>query len=367
MKKQSFLLLVLLLTLNSCLPGRFVWYNFSNISDHKIFQSRPLSPSPTPHQFKRSLVPKGPKSVNYKKKKNIPFEQMLQESGTVAFLVIRNDSILYDHYSNGHEAKAISASFSMAKSVVSMLFGIAMAEGKIKSVDEPVTNYLPELKENGFEKVKLEHLLQMTSGLHYTESYYSPFSDAAKQYYGLNLRKHALKSKLKHDPGTVFDYTSGTTQLLGLVVERAIAPKTLTEYLQEKVWNPAGMNSGGSWSTDQKEKAMEKVFCCLNATAEDFARLGLVYLQNGAPDGKRIVPEDWVRQSTKVDSLNGSVWFYQYQWWIGSKTDGDYYMNGHLGQFVYVYPDKNLILVRLGKHEGKVPWVRLFRDMASKY
>jgi CubicO group peptidase (beta-lactamase class C family) len=367
MKKSYLAALIVMVSLSACLPSRFVWYNFANIGDHRIFPSRSLSPSPTPHQFKRSTTPQGPKTISIGDKKNQPFEKVLKDSKTVAFLVIRNDSILYDHYTNGHSAKAISASFSMAKSVTSMLIGIAIQEGKIKSVKDPVTNYLPELKENGFEQVTIEHLLQMTSGLKYTESYYSPFSDAAKQYYGLNLRKHALRSKLKSEPGKQFKYASGTTQLLGQVLERAIAPQTITSYLQEKVWHPAGMNSAGSWSIDQKKDGMEKTFCCINATAEDFARLGRVFLYEGAPDGRQIVSADWVKASTIVDSTHGSVWYYQYQWWIGSETNGDYYMNGHLGQFVYVYPKKNLMMVRLGEKEGGIPWEPLLRKLTEVY
>lgn len=353
--------------LTSCLPGRFLWYNFANITDHCIFSSRPLKPSSKLWAFAEASTYTVPRTVTLKDRE-VPFEQMLKESKTVAYIIIRNDSIVYQHFLNGYQKTDIVASFSMAKSVTATLIGIALGEGIIGSVDDPITKYVPELKVRGFEGVTVKHLLQMTSGLAYSESYISPFSDAAAQYYGRRLERHVLHSKLKHPPGERFEYTSGTTQLLGYVLHRALATRqiTLTDYLQQKIWEPAGMESAASWSTDKKD-GLEKTFCCINAIAEDFARIGRLYLHKGYRDGTSLVPEAWVEASTRVDTSDGSAWFYQYQWWIGSKTEGDFFMNGHLGQYVYVNPKRNIVMVRLGKKEGGIPWQRLMRALAEAY
>jgi CubicO group peptidase (beta-lactamase class C family) len=254
----------------------------------------------------------------------------------------------------------------MAKSVISILIGIALEEGHIQSLMEPITNYIPELIPNGFEKVRIEHLLQMTSGLKYNESYFNPFGDVATFYYGTNLRKAIAKMKLKEVPGNHFEYQSGNTQLLGLVLERALKGKTITAYLEEKIWQPLGMEFSASWSIDRKKNGLEKAFCCLNARARDFAKLGRLYLKNGDWNGKRIVSAEWVMQSTRIDTTNGSAWFYQYQWWLPTKN-GDFTARGILGQYIYVNPEKELIIVRLGKKQGGVHWMTMLPALAKGY
>src|SRR5690606_30487272 len=143
-----------------------------------------------------------------------------------------------------------------------------------KSASEPITAYVPELKDNGLEGVTIEHLLQMTSGIKFQESYYSPFAGAASYYYGKHLRKKLAKMRPKQAPGLSFDYISGGTQLLGLVLERALKGKTISAYFTEKVWRPLGMEYDASWSIDQKKDGMEKTFCCVNTVARDYAKIG---------------------------------------------------------------------------------------------
>jgi CubicO group peptidase (beta-lactamase class C family) len=284
----------------------------------------------------------------------------------VAFLVIRHDTIQYEKYFKGYDQESIVPSFSMAKSITSILIGCAIDEGLIQSVNEPITDYIPELKKNGFDKVKIKHLLQMTSGLKFNESYINPFGDAASFYYGTNLRKLISKMKLKNEPGTKFDYVSGNTQLLGLVLERAIKNKTITQYLQEKLWTPLGMEYDASWSIDRKNNGLEKTFCCLNARARDFAKIGRLYKNKGRVNGKQIVSAAWIEASTKPEKQEGSVDYYQYQWWIPTPNE-DFMAEGILGQFIYVNPAKDLIIVRLGKSEGKAHWWRIFTSLAAEY
>lgn len=355
------LMVIVSVLFTSCQIGRFVFYNFADINDHKKFQSRPLTANFSPYQFHTTSSGKFPKELN-----GIPFDKYLEDNNTVAFLIIKNDTIQYEKYFDSYAKESIVPSFSMAKSVTSILIGCAIDDGFIKSVNEPITNYIPELTKNGFNKVTIKHLLQMTSGIEFNESYVNPFGDAASFYYGLNLRKAIGKMKLKTEPGKQFEYVSGNTQLLGLVLERAIKGKTITAYLQEKIWTPLEMEYTASWSIDRKKNGLEKTFCCLNARARDFAKIGRLYKNKGNWNGKQIVSQSWVEESTKLDTSEGSANFYQYQWWLPTPNQ-DFMAEGILGQFVYVHPTKNLIIVRLGKNEGKADWWKIFTALAKEY
>jgi CubicO group peptidase (beta-lactamase class C family) len=357
----SFSIIMFSILMNSCQLGRFVFYNFADINDHKKFQSRQLKAGSIKFNFYSTNDRKFPKELNA-----IPFDKYLENNNTVAFLIIKNDTIHYEKYFKSYNKESMVPSFSMAKSVTSILIGCAIDEGLIKSVDEPVTNYIAELHANGFDKVTIKHLLQMTSGIKFNESYINPFGDAASFYYGLNLRKEIRKMKLNAEPGKKFAYKSGNTQLLGLVLERALQNKTITQYLQEKIWTPLEMEYDGSWSLDRKKDGLEKTFCCLNARARDFAKIGRLYKNKGNWNGKQIISQKWVEESTKLDKTNGSVSFYQYQWWLPSPNQ-DFMAVGILGQFVYVNPAKDLIIVRLGKNEGKADWWTIFTSLAKAY
>lgn len=362
--RQIRLVLLMIITtilLTSCQLGRFVFYNFADIKDHKKFQSRPLTADTSPFNFQTTNKGKFPKELN-----NISFDKYLEDNKTVAFLIIKNDTVQYEKYFKGYDKESIIPSFSMAKSVTSILIGCAIDEGLIKSVDEPITNYIPELIKNGFDKVTIKHLLQMTSGIKFNESYVNPFGDAASFYYGLNLRKEIGKMKLKTEPGKKFEYVSGNTQLLGLVLERSIKEKTITSYLQEKIWTPLEMEYDASWSIDRKKNGLEKTFCCLNARARDFAKIGRLYKNKGNWNGKQIVSQKWVEESTKLDTSEGSANYYQYQWWLPTPNE-DFMAEGILGQFVYVNPKKDLIIVRLGKNEGKADWWTIFTSLSKAY
>jgi CubicO group peptidase (beta-lactamase class C family) len=351
--------------MNSCKVGRFVIYNFADISDYKKFPARNIEKGEINYQFpvaEKGLVPKG----LTKKNKNYPFEKYLVDNNTVAFLIIKNDTIQYEKYWDKYDAASIVPSFSIAKSITSILIGCAIDDELIQSVNEPITNYIPELKKNGFEKITIEHLLQMTSGLKFNESYFNPFRDAATFYYGTNLRKAITKMKLKSEPGKKFDYVSGNSQILGLVLERALKTKTITAYLEEKLWKPLGMEYDASWSLDKKNNGLEKTFCCINARARDYAKIGRLYLNKGKWNNKQIISEEWVNQSTKIDTTNGSAGYYQYQWWLPTNT-GDFMAEGILGQYIYVNPKKKIIIVRLGKNEGKASWWKILSSLGNSY
>ena len=351
---------------NSGQLGRYVIYGNADLDDHTIFASRALSESTEKFSFIPSPEEKGPSSIKSDGKR-ITFEEYLKKNETVAFLVIRNDSILYERYFDGYERSSVIPSFSIAKSFTATLIGCAIDDGLIRSVQDPVTDYLPELKEQkGFEQISLEHLLQMTSGIAFNESYVNPFGGAASVYYGNDLKEVVYDLQVKDAPGQSFDYISVNTQILGMVLEKVLAPRTVTEYLQERIWQPVGMEYDASWSIDAKDKGMEKTFCCLNARACDFAKLGRLYLRKGDWEGRQIVSPDWVERSTRRDTKNGSHKAYQYHWWIPSDT-GAFMAEGILGQYVYVNPANRLIIVRMGAGEGDGEWWDLFNFLSNKY
>lgn len=353
--------------LSSCEFYRLAKYNLADVNDYKIFPSRVTKA----HDDKFCFAPNEcleevriPENI-FDKNKKIYFDNFLESKKTLAFLVIQNDTMIYEKYFNESHQASIIPSFSIAKSVTSTLIGCAIDDGYISSVEQPVTDFIPELKRNGFDKVTIRHLLQMTSGVNFKEHF--DFSNSAPvYYYGRNMRKKLYRLTLKSEPGEKFEYASGNTELLGLALERALVTKTITQYLQEKIWHPLGMEYDASWSIDMEKNGLEKTFCCLNARARDYAKLGRLYLNNGNWNGKQIVSENWIRESVKVDTSNGSEWFYQYHWWLASQK-GDYFARGMLGQYVYVNPSKNMIIVRLGEKSAGVDWPGIFKAIANGF
>lgn len=367
---KAVLLTLILIVFNSCRVGRFFIYNFADIRDYKKFPAHYIEKPSVPFTFfednslQKIVLPK---IVEYKNKQ-LAFAEFLEKSNTIAFLIIRNDTIYYENYFNNYKRENIISSFSMAKSYVSALIGIAIDEGKIKSTEQPITDYLVQLKNKpGFEKITIQHLLDMQSGLEFDESYYNPFGDVAKYYYGTNISKYIKKLKIKSPPGLIFEYNSVNTQLLGMIVQCATG-KNLSEYLQEKIWLPLGMEYDATWNIDSKKHQTEKAFCCINARARDFAKFGRLYLNKGNWNARQIVSEEWVRKSTVI-TMESKQRRYSNQWWHTVESDkpsGDFFAGGLLGQYIYVYPSKNVIIVRLGKSRGKnVSWSKLMRDIAK--
>jgi CubicO group peptidase (beta-lactamase class C family) len=338
-----------ILACSACKVGRFFVYNFADITDYKKFPSRSLLSPVGPFKYPRTIGSEGLRLLP-------GLDSTLLHSKTVAFLVIRNDSIIKEEYFRGYEQQSTVASFSMAKSITSILIGCAISDGLIGSVDDKVTQYIPELSRQGFDSVSIDHILQMTSGLKFEENYYSPFSEAAAYYYGTRVEAMSKRMKLKRAPGQKWEYVSGNTQILGWLLQKVLKDKSITSYCQEKLWTPLGMEYDASWSIDHKN-GIEKTFCCLNARARDFAKLGSLYLHKGNWQGKQVVPEQWVSTSTTATTDAGGVKWYRYQWWLPN-AQGDFCADGYRGQFTYVCPRKNIVLVRLGQRSGKVNWMQ---------
>ncbi|MFB0537477.1 MAG: serine hydrolase domain-containing protein [Anaerolineae bacterium] len=348
---------------------RMIRYNVTGVDDFRIFPSRPLKASQTPFRFMDGKdEARVPLTVPFGENEDISLDELLHSNDTLAFLVIKGNSILYEQYFNGHSPSSISLSFSIAKSILSILVGCTIEDGYIQSVDQPVTDFVPELASTGFADVTIEHLLQMTSGMKYAEND-NPFGIHPRLYYTANLEHELVKLDLREPPGQEFNYKSGDTALLGLILSRALDPQTITEYMQDRLWEPLGMEFDGLWNIDHEGDGLEKTWCCIGATARDFAKFGRLYLNYGNWDGNQVVSRSWVERSTRVDTTAGSVWNYQYQWWLVSREAGDYNANGHLGQYLYLHPENDLIIVRLGNSSGSLvrqDWLALFQFLAAE-
>ncbi len=353
------LMVFIIFSMVSCHLARYFYWNFADINDYKKFPSLPVEKATTDFSFQKKnfeIVPKVPQVFNGTSD-SVGFDEFLENHKTIAFLIIRNDSIIYENYFSGCADSAIVPSFSLSKSFVSALVGIAIGEGSIKNTRQPITDFIPELTKNDprFEKITLEDLLNMRSGIRFNEGYSNPFADMAKYYYGLNLNKYLKKLEIESPPNEKYNYVSVNVQLLGIAVERA-TDKKLNQYLEEKIWKPLEMEFDASWSLDSKKDNQIKAFCCINARARDFAKFGLLYLNNGKYNGNQIIPAEWVKKTMTIinDSRDSQNYLYTYNWRV--KEDGAIFAKGVLGQYIYVFPGKNIIIVRLGKKSDGIKW-----------
>jgi CubicO group peptidase (beta-lactamase class C family) len=319
-----------------------LYHNFANIDDYKIFDNNEVAiaqPQPWNNDAQYN-------KVNYPAELN----SLLESLSSTGLLVIKNDSVLYERYWDGYSDSSKSGSFSMAKSITSLLVGIALKEGKIKSLDEPVGNYLPEFKDGERGKLTIKHCLTMSSGSDWDESYWNPLTVTTEAYYGNDVYKTATGVKIIHAPGSLHSYKSGDTQLLGLVVEKATG-KTLSAYASEKLWQPMGAEHAALWSTDHAN-GNEKAYCCFNSNTRDFARIGKLMLDSGQWKGQEIISKDYWQESIRANQINDGnapCNYYGYQWWLVPHHKGIFYARGILGQYIIVIPEKKMIIVRLGK------------------
>ena len=276
---------------------------------------------------------------------------------TVAFMVIKNDSIVFEEYWYGYSADSMSNSYSMAKSWVGTLIGVAIKDGDIKSVDQKVCDFLPNFCKGKNTELTIKDLLTMSSGLNWKENYYNPIGQTAQAYYGSDLKGLMMGLKVVEAPGKVFKYHSSCSQLLAFIVEKA-TDKTISEYASEKLWKPIGAKHPALWNIDKKDDD-EKAFCCINSNARDFARLGKLYMHNGNWNGLQIIDSSYAKEATSIVDLldeNGNKNInYGYQFWMTNYNDLHiYYARGLLGQYVICIPEKDMIIVRLGRNFGAI-------------
>ncbi len=288
--------------------------------------------------------------------------QFLKQTSTTGLLVVKDDEIVFERYDLGNTKNSRNTSMSVVKSFVSALVGIAIDEGHIQSVNAPVTRYLPELKGTAYDGVSIKHVLQMSSGVRFTEEYDDPDCDFYQLFCDLGrgekLNQYLSRLKRKRPAGEAFYYASIDTQVLAAVVEKSTG-RSISEYLEEKIWRPLGMESDATWCTDNYGNQIG--FVLLNATLRDYAKFGRLYLNGGSWQGRQIVSKRWVEESTRpgrddlrLKDFYGPGWDigYQYQWWVPAGTDGEFTAIGIWGQYLYANPRHHVVIVKTSVDPG---------------
>ncbi|MCB0469519.1 MAG: serine hydrolase [Flavobacteriaceae bacterium] len=327
------------------------------LEDYKEFDNQPLdigTPQPWPNH-------KDYNSVSATEK----LTKTNQELGTIAYVIIKNDSIWFEDYYEDFNEASKSNSFSMAKSYVTALLGKAIMQGHIKSLDQPICDFIPEFCDGQAAKVTVGDLSSMSSGSNWDERYYSPFSITTRAYFDDDLEKVAESVKIVNEPGQAFKYASGDTQLLAIVLEKATGKK-LYDYLTEELWKPLNCENQALWQIDSKDHDLVKAYCCIASNAKDFARLGKLYKDHGKWNGKQVLDSSFVAKCITPRFPESPE--YGYGWWmkdLGSKHF--FMMRGHLGQYVLVEPNDNIIIVRLGHQKSPDAGVGKFSEDITIY
>ena len=298
------------------------------------------------------------------------FEEYNKKMGTAAYLVIHNDTIVGEKYYEGYSINSSTNSFSMAKTFVSLMMAKALEQDYIKSLEDKVTDYIPELKGEFADDVRIIDLAAMTSGLKWDEGTSNPFSPVAKQYFYEDVVKLMLDQPFIDPPGKTYHYSSGNTQILSMLIEKATGLKT-NEYFEQEFWSKINPDNDAYWQIDSRESRNVKSFCCFHSNARDFSRLGKLYINNGNWNGNQIVDSMFIQKSTEpfLDNFNE----YGIGVWLSNYKDLKIsLMSGHQGQYVIMIPEKKLIITRLGKRDidlgraGVSPDVLVYIDEALK-
>lgn len=312
------------------------------IEDYTEFPNRRIEAPATPQPW--------PLHEYYNKAKATPrLQQENEKLGTVAFLIIKNDSIWYENYAEDYGKNSRTNSFSMAKSVVTAMLGKAIFEGKIKSLEQPVADFFPQFD----SRLTLGDLASMSSGLNWDESYFNPFSMTVRAYLDDDLQEQILSLKVVEQPGQEFEYLSGNIELLGMVIAKATG-KTLSKYLSESFWKPMGMREDALWQIDSEEHGIEKAYCCIASNARDFAKFGKLYKDFGNWNGQQLIDSAFVAKS--IQPRFEASPDYGYGIWLTNFRGKEvFYLRGILGQYIIVIPDDNVIIARLGNEAGEIP------------
>jgi CubicO group peptidase (beta-lactamase class C family) len=336
------------------LIARGILWGDSDAGDLHRFPARPMRANPDPVQFQPvaySPLVGLPVFDEALGAVDVPLESYLEATNTTAFIVLHRESL--------------QTSFSVAKSYTSTLVGIAIDEGFIGSLDDPVTDYLPELgdRDARFQEISLRHLITMTSGLRWERSESNPLSDDFVSYYSPDLRSAAMNVEIVQPPGREFVYNDYNPPLLGMVLERATG-MSVSEYMETRLWQPMGAEGDGSWSLDSERAGFERMFVGLNGRPIDLVKLGWLFLHEGRNGDQQVVSSGWVREATAVDSVGDPADDYQYYWWIDPDL-GSYYAEGDKCQFIYVYPKADLVLGRFGTDCGGTSFIFWMRELAQ--
>lgn len=377
MNYKAFLISVFFLfTLYGCTStylGRYVTWNFPRTNDYKKMPYQTIKHANNEFEFKKKNIDTlfSDMELNFENMKfKGDFDEYLKLIETNAFIVIRKDTIIYERYFNNYSDSTISRSFSVTKSFLSSLIGIAIEEKFIGSINDKIWHYIPDIDSVKYKDITVASLLNMNSGLT-SKNNYLPWGDLPKTYHAPNVRSLTLKNLKKLREAEVqFEYNNYNTFLLGMVLENA-THKTISKFFEEYLWTQIGTSHNALFSLDSRKNRFEKVETGLAASAIDLAKFGRLYLNNGLWNNKQIVPFPWVKQSALIDTalLHKNNYYnlrmskyniaYRYGWW--QKYDENQncqaiWAAGFLGQFIWIEPAKNLIIVRLGKSKGGIDW-----------
>lgn len=335
--------------------------NFCRLAN--ILPSSELTPSSTPYEWPIGDTITLPEIYEFAGTSK-SFEDFFIETDTAALLVLVDGVVRHERYALTGGPDVPWISMSVAKSFISALVGIAVAEGHIKSIDDPISNYVPVEPGSAYDDVPIKQVLQMSSGARWNEDYHDPQSDVFRlnaAMAGVGTLDEFVAGVVREDePGTICRYNSGDTQVLGSLIVRA-TNRSITDYMQEKLYEPLGMTSPGRWLLDST--GMEVAFAGLNMTARDFAKLGELYRNGGQWQGKQLVPQEWVHNSVVPEGehlqpgqpIVGTHRYdlgYGYQWWIPAGNHGEFSAIGVYNQFVYVDPTTNTVIVKLSANRA---------------
>ncbi len=315
--------------------------NTAYLSDYKYFDNRAIEPSAVAQPW---AIHEDYNTIEATAKLN----SINQERETKAFLVIKNDSIIYEKYFDGYNESSKSNSFSMAKSIVVTLLGKAIMDGEIKGLDQPVSDFFEEYKTGFGASLTIGNLASMSSGMKWNEEYYNIINITTESYFSDNLREVILNQKITKQPGKKFRYSSGDTQLLGMIIEKA-TNSNISDYTRNNFTVPMGFESQALWQLDSEESGMEKVYCCFASNAKDFARFGKLYKNHGKWNSQVLLDSTFIQKA--INPVFEKSPYYGYGWWLYEFENKKVYsMRGHRGQFVIVIPKDDIIIVRLGDH-----------------
>ncbi|MFD2116672.1 serine hydrolase domain-containing protein [Paenibacillus yanchengensis] len=340
--------------LGAMLNEENISWSFRNMD--KIMPKHDLVAPAQKFQFKENIQPLFDLHYEYNGKTS-SIAHLLQKVHATGLLVIKDDTIITEQYVNGYTKESTAMSMSVAKSIVSALVGIAFDEGLMTDVTDPVTKYLPELMGSGYDGASIKDILQMSSGVKFNEDYGD--KDAEIHTFLIDIfgekqvpiQQYISQLTKLEEPG-FYQYKSVDTQVLTMLVEKVTGMKA-SQYLQQKLWTPLGMEFDGYWSTDLHSTPI--AFTFVNSTLRDYAKIGRLYLNNGNWQGKQIISEDWIKQSVEPDRANlmpgraNDFFGYQYQWWKPlHSTGGEFIARGIYGQHIYVNQPANVIIVKSG-------------------
>ena len=306
-----------LLLMHSCIAWRFIGHGAEGIDDFKTFPTDTIHAPATPFAFAKAehSVLDTLRLAVACCKTPLTLRQMIDtldsKTPSAGMVVVRNDTILFEHYRGMVAPDSHTTIFSVTKSVTSLLVGMAIDKGYIRSVEDVVTDYLPELKTEApeFGRLTIENLLDMRTGLAFNENYSSnPLSGMARLHYGRDIQRQIRRQRFKAEPDTEFEYNSMSTAIVGAVLERATG-KRYAELLEEWVWQPLGMERYALMNLDDKEHRFAKAYGGLSSNPRDMARFGRLYLHGGEWEGQQLVSKAWVDRSFSADRAATNGWY----------------------------------------------------------